>query len=181
MNTRCALLLGVALCAAVVAATATVVAAAPAAPVAPAAPTTPLLAWTDDPPATELRPLSGKRTVALRYSDALDPATFHATLDGERVSDAFHPEAGTRETVTLDFIGGRNHLVLQASSKDGLTHVTLERVIGFARFPGDENADQRVPSAPELKHQIWKRETPEVPAPAPATAPPPAAAPTTKP
>jgi hypothetical protein len=150
---------------------------APAAPAAPSAPVADarLLAWTDDPPATEVRPLSGARTVALRYGAALDPTTFHATLDGERVSDAFKPEPGTSETVALGFIGGRNHLVLQASSKDGLTHITLERWIVFARFPGDENAEQRVPSAPELKHEIWKKETPE------AGAPPPAAAPTTKP
>lgn len=166
MNVRGALLLGMALCVG-------------AASAAPATPTAPLLAWTDDPPATEVRPLSGARSVALRYGDALDPATFHATLDGERVSAAFHPEAGTQETVTLDFIGGRNHLVLQASSKDGLTHITLERVIGFARFPGDENAERRVPSAPELKHELWKKATPE--APAPAVAPPPAATPATKP
>ncbi len=155
-------------------------AAASAAAPAPPAPTPeamPLLAWTDDPPATEVRPLSGKRTVALRYGATLDPATFHATLDGERVSPAFQPEPGTAETVTLDFIGGRNHLVLQASSKDGLAHITLERWISFARFPGDENASDRVPSAPELKHEVWKKETPEAPPPAP----PPAAAPATKP
>lgn len=139
----------------------------------------PLLAWTDDPPATEVRPLSGKRAVALRYGAALDPATFHATLDGERVSPAFTPEPGTAETVTLDLIGGRNHLVLQASSKDGLVHATLERWIVFARFPGDENADARVPSAPELKHEVWKRETPEAPAPTPTSTP--ASAPATKP
>ena len=147
-----------------------------AVPQAPAA----LLAWTDDPPATEVRPLSGARSVALRYGAALDPATFHATLDGERVSDAFQAEPGTSQTVTLKFIGGRNLLVLQASSKDGLVHATLERTIVFARFPGDDNAAQRVPSAPELKHELWKKETPEAPAPsgAPAT---PAPAPATKP
>lgn len=150
----------------------------PAAPPASDGARAPLLAWTDDPPATEVRPLSGQRSIALRYGAALDPATFHATLDGERVTPAFKPEPGTSETVALDFIGGRNHLVLQASSKDGLIHATLERWIVFARFPGDENAEQRVPSAPELKHEIWKKETPV--APAPATAPP-AAAPATKP
>lgn len=144
--------------------------AAPAVAAEPA--TAPLLAWTDDPPATEVRPLSGARSVALRYGAALDLATFHATLDGERVSDAFHPEPGTSETVTLGFIGGRNHLVLEASSKDGLSHATLERTIVFARFPGDENAERRVPSAPELKHEVWKKETPVAPAPAPATKPP---------
>ncbi len=152
-----------------------VVAAAEPTAASRAPPDAALLAWTDDAPATEVRPLSGKRTVALRYGSTLDPATFHATLDGERVSPAFQPEPGTAETVTLDFIGGRNHLVLQASSKDGLTHTTLERWISFARFPGDENASQRVPSAPELKHEVWKKETPEAPA------PPPAAAPATKP
>jgi hypothetical protein len=80
--------------------------------------------------------------------------------------------------VALGFIGGRNHLVVQASSKDGLNHATLERWIVFARFPGDENAAQRVPSAPELRHEVWKRKTPEATAP---TTLPPAAAPTTKP
>jgi hypothetical protein len=139
---------------------------------APPAPDAPLLAWTDDPPATEVRPLSGKRTVALAYGATLDPATFHATLDGERVTAAFKPEPGTEETVTLGFIGGRNHLVLQASSKDGLTHATLERAIVFARFPGDEHATERVPSAPELKHEVWKRNTPQTePAAAPSTKP----------
>jgi len=107
----------------------------------------------------------------LRYGAALDPATFHATLDGERVTAAFHPEPGSAETVALAFIGGRNHLVLEASSSDGLSHITLERWIGFARFPGDENADVRVHSAPELKHELWKKTTPEAPAPAPAAAP----------
>jgi hypothetical protein len=146
-------------------------AAAPAAK-APPPVTAPLLAWTDDPPATEVRPLSGSRTVGLRYGATLDPATFHATLDGERVSPAFHPEAGSDETVTLDFIGGRNHLVLQASSADGLTHITLERWISFAKFPGDENATARVPSAPELKHEVWKQKTPPAePAAAPPTKP----------
>src|SRR5262245_41357983 len=129
----------------------------------------PLLAWTDDPPATEVRPLSGDRRVALSYGAALDPATFHATLDDERVTPSFHPEPGKRETVTLDFIGGRNHLVLQASSADGLTHITIERWISFARFPGDENAAERLKSAPELKHEVWKSK-PE-PAAAPATKP----------
>lgn len=132
----------------------------------------PLLAWTDDPPATEVRPLSGARTVALAYGKALDPATFHATLDGERVTAAFHPEAGGKETVALGFIGGRNRLVLRASSIDGLTHATLERTIVFARFPGDENASDRVPSAPELKHELWKAQTPPTePAAAPPTKP----------
>jgi Tfp pilus assembly protein PilF len=95
-----------------------------------------LLAWTDDPPATEVRPLSGARTVALRYGASLDPTTFHAMLDGERVSPAFHPEAGAAETVTLDFIGGRNHLVLQASSTDGLTHITLGDLFGVFNDAG---------------------------------------------
>jgi len=140
---------------------------------ASAAEPAPLLAWTDSPPAIEVRPLSGARTVALRYGAALDPATFHATLDGERVTAAFHPEPGSAETVALAFIGGRNQLVLEASSSDGLSHITLERWIGFARFPGDENADVRVHSAPELKHELWKKTTPEAPAPAaaPATKP----------
>ena len=171
MNAQRLVLMAV-LLAAVPLAAAPVPKAAPAAkdaavPQAPAA----LLAWTDDPPATEVRPLSGARSVALRYGAALDPATFHATLDGERVSDAFQVEPGTSQTVTLRFIGGRNHLVLQASSKDGLVHATLERTIVFARFPGDDNAEQRVPSAPELKHELWKRDTPEAPAPAPTTKP----------
>ena len=149
--------------------------AAPA-PVAP--PAAALLAWSDDPPAVEVRALSAAHTVGLRYGAALDPASFHATLDGERVSPAFHPEPGTTETVALEFIGGRNHLVVEASSKDGLTHATIERWISFARFPGDENAAERVPSAPELKHEVWKRKTPaatppsETPAETPATKPP---------
>ena len=157
--------------------TATAVEAAPAAKAAAKAaekpaPEAPLLAWTDDPPATEVRPLSGARTIGLRYGATLDPATFNAVLDGERVSPAFHPEPGTQETVTLDFIGGRNHVLLQASSKDGLTHTSLERWIVFARFPGDENAKDRVPSAPELKHEVWKKETPQTePAAAPPTQP----------
>ena len=148
--------------------------AAAAAPV-PSTPV-PLLAWTDDPPATEVRPLSGLRTVALRYGAALDPATFHATLDGERVSPAFHPQPGTDETVALDLIGGRNHLVLQAASRDGLTHITLDRWIVLARFPGDENAAERVPSAPELRHELWQKDAPEATKP-PAATPPTAAPP----
>lgn len=148
----------------------TVCGAAPPSAAPPAAP--PLLAWADDPPATEVRPLSGDRTIKLRYGAALDPATFHATLDDERVTPSFKPEPGTSETVTLDFIGGRNHLVIQGRSADGLQHITLERWISFARFPGDENASGRLRSAPELKQEVWKQKTPQTE---------PAAAPTTKP
>ena len=129
--------------------------------VAGAAPA-PLLGWTDAAPAIEVRPLSGPITVGIRYG-VLDPATFHAELDGERVSDLFHPEAGAEETVALPFIAGRNRLRLMASSPDGLEHLTIERSIAFARVPGDENSPERLRSLPELRHEIWKRETPEAP------------------
>jgi len=131
----------------------------------------PLLGWTDPVPATEVRALSGPITVGVRYG-ALAPATFNAELDGERITDLFHPEAGTAETVALPFIAGRNRLVLVASSPDGLEHLTLERRIVYARRPGDDAASERLRSLPELKHEMWLRETAErAPTPAPATTP----------
>lgn len=144
-------------------------------PAAAGAAPAPLLGWTDAVPAVEVRPLSGPITIGVRYG-ALVPATFHAELDGERVTELFHPEAGAEETVALPFIAGRNRLVLMANSPDQLEYLTLERTITFARRAGDENSPERLRSLPELKHEKWKRETPEAsavipPVPAPATAP----------
>lgn len=134
----------------------------------------PLLQWADDPPATEVRPLSGARTVTVRYG-ALAPETFHAELDGEPVTALFAPAPNTVETVTLPFIGGRNHLKLGASGVGGLEHIAIERWVVFARLPSDADAAERLRSAPELKHELWKQQTPETP----PKAAPPAATPTT--
>jgi len=136
----------------------------------------PLLEFTDPHPAIEVRPLSGSQTIALRYG-ALDPKTFHAQLGDLVVSAAFHPEPGTAETVALPFIGGRNELVIEASSLDGLHHLRLERRISFARMPGDEHASERLRSAPELRHELWKEQIPIAPAPPTVAAPATAAAP----
>ena len=144
-------------------------------------PTRPLLAWGDEPPATEVRPLSGARTIVVRYG-ALAPATFYAELDGDPVTALFHPEPNTAETVELPFIGGRNALKLGASDASGLEHITLERTVVFARLPSDAAAPSRMRSAPELKHELWKQTTPEaVPAGTipPKDEAPPAAAPAT--
>jgi hypothetical protein len=141
------------------------------------APNPTLLAWGDDPPALEVRGLAGARSIVVRYG-ALAPASFYAELDGELVTALFHPEPNRVETVVLPFIGGRNALRIGASSADGLEHVTLERVVVFARLPSDADADPAtlMPSAPELRHALWKQQTPEA-APNPAVSP--AAAPTT--
>ena len=146
------------------------------------APTAPLLAWGDDPPATEVRPLSGPRTVVVRYG-AIAPVTFFAELDGDPVTVLFHPAPNTSETVALPFIGGRNALRIGASAADDLAHIVLERAVVFARLPVDADADPAtlLRSAPELRHELWKKETPEAP-PRPADAPgttPPATTPTT--
>lgn len=140
---------------------------------------TPMLAWADDPPATEVRPLAGARTVAVRYG-ALAPATFYAELDGEPVAALFHPEPGATETVELPFIGGRNTLRIGASSPDGREHIALERVVVFARLPSDADAAERLRSRPELEHELWKQRTPVATPAAPATVPP-APAPATTP
>jgi len=121
---------------------------------------TPMLAWGDDPPATEVRALSGSRTVVVAYG-SFDPATFDAELDGDKVTLLFHPEAGSKETVELPLLGGANHLVLQVSSADGSQHIMLERVITLARMPGDDNASTRAPSLPEIRYQQWKAKHPE--------------------
>lgn len=128
----------------------------------------PLVEFTDPHPAIEVRPLSGAQTIAVRYG-ALDPKTFHAVLGDLTVSAAFHPEPGTSETVALPFIGGRNDLVIEASSPDGLAHLRLERTISFARMPGDERASERLRSAAELREALWKESTPSAPASAPAS------------
>jgi hypothetical protein len=136
----------------------------------------PLVEFTDPHPGIEVRPLSGDQTVTVRYG-ALDPRTFHAELGDLVVSDRFRPEPGTSETVTLPFIGGRNQLVIEASSPDGLVHLRLDRTISFARMPGDEHATERLRSAPELREALWQERT--APAPAPASGP--AAAPSSAP
>lgn len=155
-----------------------VAASAATAPMPPPIPTA-ILGWDDDPPAIEVRPLSGFRTVRVRYG-ALLPAAFVAELDGERVTALFHPVPHTVETVELPFIGGRNRLLIAASNPDGLVHITLERIVVFARLPEDSDAGEgaRLHSAPELKHELWKQQTPEVP---PQPAAPPAAVPATVP
>lgn len=155
---------------------ASVLALAAAASGAPAT-SAPLLAWGDDPPATEVRALSGSRTITVRYG-ALAPATFYAELDGDLVTALFHPAPNTVETVELPFIGGRNRLRIGASRADDLEHITLERDVTFARLPSDADASERLRSAPELKHELWKKSTPEA---APKTATPEPAAPAAAP
>lgn len=153
--------------------------AAPANPPAASEAAAPLLAWGDDPPAVEVRALAGSRTVTVRYG-AIDPVTFYAVLDGDPVTLLFHPEPGGAETVELPFIGGRNALRIGASSPDRTVHVTLDREVVFARLPSDADAAERLRSAPELKHELWKQRTPEA-KPASTAAAPATAAPATTP
>ena len=59
--------------------------------------------------------------VTIIYGATIDPATFHATLEGADVTSAFHPAPGTRESVTLPLVSGRNVLKLGVTGRKG-TH-----------------------------------------------------------
>lgn len=57
--------------------------------------------------------------VMIAYSPAIDPATFHATLDNVDVTGSFHPVGGRSERVALPLHAGRNVLLLTVDGRHG--------------------------------------------------------------
>lgn len=64
------------------------------------------------------------------YGETVDPTTFRAELNGQDISDSFHPVAGGMDVVTLSLQPGRNTLLLEiAGLARGRTSTDRDRLV----------------------------------------------------
>ncbi|HEX5339806.1 MAG TPA: hypothetical protein VFX47_02885 [Gammaproteobacteria bacterium] len=65
--------------------------------------------------------------IVLQYGSTIVPTTFSATLNGNDVSNLFHPQSGTTETVTVPLQAGSNKLLFKIQGVETNGHTATDR------------------------------------------------------